>query len=216
MRSSKVSSGEINPWFAVPLEDYERHMDLPEIGQASMLNTELARAVREFRPNSVAIAGCAGGNGIVLIAAMGVNRIAGIDLNAKYLAEVHRRLGRWVPGLELHLADLQIGVPDCAPVDLIFAGLILEYVELEATLRVFRSLCVPGGALVVVLQRPSAEKPAVSESPYKSLTALEPIMRLRDPDAVASTARAAGFESIAAREVALPSEKAFDVLIFRG
>ena len=216
MRSSKDVGGNINPWLAIPLEDYEQHMDLPEIGQALMLNDEMARAVREIRPNSVAIVGCAGGNGIVRIAAMGVNRIAGIDLNAHYLAEVHRRFGRWVPGLELHLADIQTGVPDCTPVELVFAGLILEYVDVEATMQVLRSLCVSGGALVIVLQRPSDQKPLVSDSPYESLMALEPIMRLRDPGAVTSSARAAGLESIAARQVVLPSEKAFEILTFRG
>ena len=216
MRRSRSVTANINPWLAIPLEDYERHMDLPEIGQASMLNSELARAVREIRPKSVAIAGCAGGNGIVLIAAMGVERIAGIDLNAKYLAEAHRRFGRWVPGLELHLADIQTGLPDCAPVDLVFAGLILEYVDVDATLRVFRSLCVSGGALVVVLQRPSDEKRAVSDSPYRSLMSLESIMRLRDPNTVTMTARAAGFETIDTRQVTLPSRKAFEILTFRG
>ena len=169
MRRSTTVPGKLNPWLKVPLEDYERHMDLPEIGQAMMLNEAMARSVRAFRPLSVAIAGCAGGNGIVRIATMGVNRIAGIDVNAEYLAAVHRRLGSWMPGLELHLADIQTGVPDCAPVELVFAGLILEYVEVAATLHVLRALCAPGRTLVIVLQRASENKPAVSKSPYTSL-----------------------------------------------
>jgi len=216
MRRSTTGPSTINPWLSVPLEDYERHMDLPEIGQALMLMEALATAVREFRPTSVAIAGCAGGNGIVRIAAMGVGRIAGIDLNAEYLAAVHQRLGRWVPGLELHLADLQTGVPDCAPVELVFAGLILEYVEVAATLKVLHTLCAPGGALVIVLQRPCETQAAVSDSPYRSLMALESIMHLRDPDSVTVTAQAAGFTPIASRRVALESGKAFEVLTFRA
>ena len=216
MRKSTTASDKVNPWLKVPLEDYERHMDLPEIGQAMMLNEALAVSVREFRPKSVAIAGCAGGNGIVRIAAMGVARIAGIDLNPQYLAAVHQRLGSWVPGLELHLADIQTGVPECAPVELVFAGLILEYVDVAATLNVLRTLSAPGGVLVIVLQRPCETKPAVSDSPYRSLMALESIMHLRDPDAVASAAQDAGFTAIASRRVTLDSGKAFEILSFRA
>ena len=216
MRRSTTVPGKLNPWLKVPLEDYERHMDLPEIGQAIMLNEAMAQAVREFRSQSVAIAGCAGGNGIVRIAAMGVSRIAGIDLNAEYLAAVHQRLGRWVPGLELHLADIQMGVPDCAPVDLVFAGLILEYVEVAATLQVLRALCAPGGALVIVLQRPSDTKPAVSKSPYTSMQALESVLQRRDPDAVTAAAKLAGFTEHSRRREVLESGKAFEILSFRA
>ena len=172
--------------------------------------------VRAFRPQSVAIAGCAGGNGIVRIATMGVNRIAGIDVNAEYLAAVHRRLGSWMPGLELHLADIQTGVPDCAPVELVFAGLILEYVEVAATLQVLRALCAPGGALVIVLQRSSDTKPAVSKSPYTSLQALASVLQLRDPDAVTAAALLAGFSEHSRRCEVLESGKAFEILSFRA
>ena len=216
MRRSTTVPGKLNPWLKVPLEDYERHMDLPEIGQAMMLNEAMAQAVRAFRPQSVAIAGCAGGNGIVRIATMGVNRIAGIDVNAEYLAAVHRRLGSWMPGLELHLADIQAGVPDCAPVDLVFAGLILEYVEVAATLQVLRTLCAPGGTLVIVLQRASENKPAVSKSPYTSLQALASVLQLRDPDAVTAAALLAGFTEHSRRSEVLDSGKAFEILNFRA
>ena len=216
MRRSTTVPGKLNPWLKVPLEDYERHMDLPEIGQAMMLNEAMARSVREFRPQSVAIAGCAGGNGIVRIATMGVDRIAGIDVNAEYLAAVHRRLGSWMPGLELHLADIQTGVPDCAPVELVFAGLILEYVEVAATLQVLRALCAPGGTLVIVLQRASENKPAVSKSPYTSLQALASVLQLRDPDAVTAAALLAGFTEHSRRSEVLDSGKAFEILNFRA
>ena len=147
---------------------------------------------------------------------MGVNRIAGIDVNAEYLAAVHRRLGRWMPGLELHLADIQTGVPDFAPVDLVFAGLILEYVEVAATLQVLRTLCAPGGALVIVLQRASENKPAVSKSPYTSLQALASVLQLRDPDAVTAAALLAGFSEHSRRSEVLESGKAFEILSFRA
>ena len=216
MRRAATAPGDINPWLRVPLEDYERHMDLPEIGQAVMLCEAMAHAMREFHPKSVAIAGCAGGNGIVRIAAMGVGRIAGIDVNAAYVAEVHRRLGSWVPGLETYVADIQTGVPDCAPVDLVFAGLLLEYVEVAATLKVLRTLCTPRGALVIVLQRASETKAAVSDSPYSSLKVLESIMCLRDPDAVTAAAQAAGFNAIGSRRERLESGKEFEILSFRA
>ena len=215
-RRSTTVPGKGNPWLQVPLEDYERHMDLPEIGQAVMLSEAMAQAVREFHPQSAAIAGCAGGNGIVRIAAMGVERIAGIDVNAAYIAAVHERLGSWLPGLELHLADIQAGVPDCAPVELVFAGLLLEYVEVGPTLQVLRTLCTPGGALVIVLQRPSDTKPAVSVYAYTSLLALESVLQLRDPDAVTVAAKFAGFTEHSRRCEVLESGKEFEILSFRA
>lgn len=55
-----------NPWLAIPLADYEGHMALPAVGQARMLADLFESLLREFLPQSVAIIGCAGGNGFEL------------------------------------------------------------------------------------------------------------------------------------------------------
>ena len=52
------------PWREIPLSDYEAHMSLPSVGQARMLADQLALLLERHAPISVAIIGCAGGNGL--------------------------------------------------------------------------------------------------------------------------------------------------------
>ena len=52
-----------NPWLDIPLADYEAHMALPSVGQAALLGDLFAATVEAHRPESVALIGCAGGNG---------------------------------------------------------------------------------------------------------------------------------------------------------
>jgi len=53
-----------NPWLDIPLQDYERYMSLPEIGQAQMLADQFELLIKRHSPASVALIGCAGGNGL--------------------------------------------------------------------------------------------------------------------------------------------------------
>ena len=53
-----------NPWLDVPLADYEGHMALPGIAQAQLLSDEFERVLANFSPVSVAVIGCACGNGL--------------------------------------------------------------------------------------------------------------------------------------------------------
>lgn len=200
----------------IPLEDYEGHMALPAIGQARMLGDELAIALREHRPRSLCVVGCAGGNGFERLANAAVDRVVGIDINPDYLDIAHRRHAGRIPGLELYVADIQQPLPDCLPVDLVYAALVLEYVDVAAAMQAFRGLCLPNGRLVVILQAPDPALKAVSDSPYPSLQMLGSEMRLRQSAEVVDHARAAGFNLVVSRELKLPSRKSFEVLTFRG
>ena len=203
-----------NPWLSIPLAEYEGHMALPEIGQAEMLAGELEFAVRQYFPKSVAVIGCAGGNGLDRLVESGVERIVGIDINPAYVETVRRRFRPRIPGLELHVADVQSMLPQIAPVDLIFAALILEYVDVPMTMRSFQKLCAPDGALVVILQAASPNVEKTSPSPYKSIQLLAPAMRLLDQGHVQERAIAAGFSLASSRVVSLRSGKDFVVLCF--
>jgi SAM-dependent methyltransferase len=203
-----------SPWLDIPLADYEGHMALPEIGQARMLADELESAVRQHAPSSVAIIGCSGGNGIERLIGTTVERIVGIDINPTYVAAAQARFCTRFPTLVLYVADIQDALPNIMPTEMIFAGLIFEYVDLRAAMRNLRPLCAPGGTLVAVLQAPSAEAKAVSPSPYRNLARLAPAMRLRDAREVRATAAEAGFALATTRSLTLPSGKSFIVLSF--
>lgn len=203
-----------NPWLKIPLADYENHMALPDIGQAAMLSAELERSVVEYSPGSVAVIGCAGGNGFDQLARLGVKRIVGIDINPTYVEETRLRYARRIPGLELYVADIQQAINGCRRVDLVFAALVLEYVDVRAALASFRSLCAKNGALVVILQAASSSLETVSRSPFESLQLLAPVMRLHDPTDFSDQARTCGFTFKFSRRITLPSSKSFDVVTF--
>ncbi len=203
-----------NPWFDIPLSDYESHMALPDVGQAAMLASQLETVLLRYAPESVAVIGCAGGNGFDRIPAS-VRRVVGIDINPRYIAAATARHHGRVPGLELHVADIQAGLPPCAPVELIHAALVFEYVSLPDALANLARLCLPGGRLVVVLQRPSACVHEVSPSPYTSVQRLAPVMRLVPPEELRSHAAASGFALESEHTEVLVSGKEFVVQVHR-
>ena len=204
-----------NPWLDIPLAEYEGHMALPEVGQAEMLADELEFAIRQHSPKSIAVLGCAGGNGFDRLLGKGIERIVGIDINPAYVEAVRCRFQSRIPGLELHVADIQCALPELAPVDLLFAALILEYVDVPMTMSSLQTLCTPRGDLVIILQAASSSLEAVSPSPYQSIRLLAPAMRLLDQADVQSQAIAAGFSLASSRVVSLQSGKRFIVLSFR-
>ena len=64
----------------------------------------------------------------------GVERVVGIDINPAYVEAVRSRFRSRIPGLELYVADIQCALPELAPVDLLFAALIFEYVDVVAVM----------------------------------------------------------------------------------
>jgi SAM-dependent methyltransferase len=89
-----------NPWLRIPLEDYEGHMSLPSIRQAQMLADQFERLLVRHRPTSVAIVGCAGGNGLERIEAGQVRRVVGIDINPEFIEAARARHARRLVGAE--------------------------------------------------------------------------------------------------------------------
>ena len=100
-----------------------------------------------------------------------MQRVVAVDINPRYLDEARTRHAGRLPADHEFIAgdavDLLFG-----PVDLIYAALIFEYVDLSSTLATLQRNCRPGGTLAVLLQLPNSAQPAVSPSPYRSLGAL--------------------------------------------
>jgi len=166
--------------------------------------------MRQTLPRSLG----SGGNGLERLIGSTVERIVGIDINPTYVAAAQARFGTQLPNLALYVADIQDALPNIAPIEIIFAGLIFEYVNLRAAMHNLRRLRVPGGTLVAVLQAPSAETKAVSPSQYRSLQRLAPAMRLRDRHEVKAAAAEAGIALATTRSLTLPSGKSFVVMSF--
>ena len=74
-----------NPWLAIPLEDYEGHMGPAGVAQLGALEELFECALRRTRPESVAVLGVAGGNGLDRILPHVTTRVCGVDINPRYL-----------------------------------------------------------------------------------------------------------------------------------
>ena len=170
-----------NPWLDIPLADYEAHMALPEIGQARLLSDIFADALRTHVPESVAVIGCAGGNGFERIAPEITTRVIGVDLNPDYLRQTRQRFDGKFQSLELIQADVEHDAPPVTPVRLVFAALVLEYVNPEKALLRLRAMLAGNGVLVTVLQLPSPHMPAVSPSPFVKMRALDAVLHHIEP-----------------------------------
>jgi hypothetical protein len=204
-----------SPWLDIPLADYEGHMALPGIGQSEMLATLFSELLAQWAPASAAVIGCAGGNGFDRIRVAVTKRLVGIDINPLYIRELAYRYAATIPGLELYVRDIQEPVERIAPVDLIYAALVLEYVDPVPVLHNLKSICCPDGVLATVLQLPSDRTAPVSESPFASLKELAPAMRLLSPDTLTDCATASGFALQSSRKIALSSGKEFALQVFR-
>lgn len=202
-----------NPWLDIPLADYEAHMALPQVAQAELLAQTLDAAVRARSPASVAVLGCAGGNGFDRLPAS-LQRVVGIDVSSAYVAAARARYAARIAGLELHVADVEHDALALAPVDLIYAALIFEYVDSGRVLERARGWLCRGGALVAVLQMPS-DVPEVTPSPFTSLLRLAPAMRLVSPQELAALAAVRGYRLEDAQIATAGGGKHFAVQTFR-
>lgn len=204
-----------NPWLAIPLDDYEGHMASAGVAQSAALAELFDGALRRTRPESVAILGVAGGNGLGRISPDVTTRVCGLDINPAYLERVRQRYGA-LPGLELHCVDLARETVRLEPVRLVHAALIFEHAGVDGCLRNAVSMVAAGGALSVVLQLPSPQAPEVSASPYPSVQALSADFRLVAPADLGGRLADRGFRQAWETRRPLPGGKAFWMGVFEG
>jgi trans-aconitate methyltransferase len=203
------------PWEQIPLEDYEGHMAHPSIDQAKMLADQLVKLIAQHNPTSVAIIGCAGGNGLQHLEATCIKRVVAIDINPKYIAAAKSRLASRLKCLDLRCADVQSEQLQFESVELTYAALIFEYVDTASTLATLKRNLRAGGTLAVILQLPHSHQPSVSPSPYRSLDKLASALRLVEPDTLITQAIAAGFKFVGSETIDLSSGKQFLLQTFR-
>lgn len=199
----------MNPWLHIPLADYEAHMALPQVAQARMLAAQLARFAEETRPHSLAVAGVAGGNGLESLSPAITRRVVAIDVNRDYLAACENRHAGRFEQFEAVEHDLSLGMPAMPPVEAIFAGLVLEYVNVKTFCTSLAAALKPGGHFAAVLQLPSPDLPEVSETPYTSLQALAATFHPMSPHELDALLTAQGFVLVKSEETRLPSGKTF-------
>ena len=204
-----------NPWLEIPLEDLEGHMSLPAVDQTRLVADGLKEALRTHRPGSVAVVGCAGGKGLENIDPQVTRRVVAIDINPSYVAAVRERFGGTLPMLETYVADVQATELPIEPVELVYAALVLEFVDVAQAFDRLAAICAPGGVLVTVTQRPSAAIAAITPSPFASMQSLASLFRFVSRDTLSDAAARTSLILVSENEVASSSGKRFAVCTFR-
>ncbi len=202
-----------NPWLAVPLTEYEQHMDSSEVGQLDALSDLSAQAIERCRPHSIAVLGIAGGNGLDRIDSTITKRIVGLDLNPQYLEAVRQRYSH-LPGLELQCVDLSRQLVAMEPVQMVHAALIFEHAGVERCLENAMAMVAPGGNLSVVLQLPAESGPTGVASRFISMRNLESHFSLVNPMRLCESLAGRGFRLTHQTTRALPAGKGFWAGVF--
>lgn len=190
-------------------------MASPQVLQAQLLRSVLRDSLDTWRPASVAVLGCAAGNGFEHLTGGSVERVIAIDINPQYLEILEERYLGAVPGLETVCGDIAAIELEPGSVDLLSCALVLEYVEPEAVLSKAACWLRRGGILSVLVQLPSGGLEEVTPTEYGSLRALEGFMRLVDPDELDRLAAGLGLEKIAAEGIRLETGKEFRLVEYR-
>ena len=123
-----------NPWLHIPASDYETHMASSHVGQAAFLSDLFRRTLEQYPCGSVALLGCATGNGLEHVDIAKTSQVTAIDINPDYLRLTRERFGNAITGLETVAGDLSDMNLEQDAYDLVFAGLVFEYVKPEVLL----------------------------------------------------------------------------------
>ncbi|MBI4721159.1 MAG: class I SAM-dependent methyltransferase [Chitinivibrionia bacterium] len=204
-----------NPWLRVPPADYEGHMNSPGVNQLEPLGVIFSDVYARFKPSSLAIIGCATGNGFEHVDAGVTKRLVGIDINPVYLDIARERYRRLEPILELICMPVESCDFPRGAFDLVHAGLVFEYLDPADALAKTAEWLSPGGVLSIVLQLPSAECGPVSKSAFESVKILESVLHLVPPEELERLAGGAGLWLVEKRKIPLHGGKSFFAAIFR-
>jgi SAM-dependent methyltransferase len=190
-------------------------MSSPRVLQSQYLSDAFRRTLERHRPASVAVLGCATGNGFEHLAHEFVREVVAVDINPSYLEVLRTRHGATVPGLETVCADLARYEFEPESLDLVWAGLIFEYVDPELLLEKTARWLTAGGVLSIVLQLPVSGHSPVTDTPFASVKRLEPILKLVDPRTLERAARRCGLIPESSRTARLSTGKAFHETDYR-
>jgi ubiquinone/menaquinone biosynthesis C-methylase UbiE len=146
---------------------------------------------------------------------MVTRRVVGVDINPDYLAVLQRRYGPSLPNLELICADVTSLELDSVAFDLIYCGLLFEYLEPKDLIGKIALWLKVDGKCIVILQLPSEESRMITETKYESLNRLESIMKLVEPEVLRQTCSEVGLSETKAYNQVLESQKAFFIGHYR-
>jgi len=202
-----------SPWLEIPLADYERHMSAASVAQAAMLADRLRLLVETYRPKSLALLGAAGGNGLECIDPLVTRRVVAVDVNAAYLEACCARHAARFDTFETVHCDLSDGLPFADPVELVYAALVVEYLDQDIFLAYAPSLVTSDGRIAFVFQNRDERDTPVSDSGVQSLQALGAVHTSVDVKQVVDVLQSRGMVVEERRGVASAPGERFTLLV---
>lgn len=194
-----------NPWEDIELSDYEGHMSSHAVMQEQCLDEMMEGQFRCHPVKTIMVLGVAGGNGLEHIDPRRIERVYGVDVNERYLAECahrHARLGNALECLHVDLTDKSVTLPHA---DLIVADLLVEYIGYGCFARVVGA--VKPQYVSAIIQVNTGDG-FVSDSPYQHVfDRLDGVHRQMDEDALSRTMASMGYALDAQEERPLPNGK---------
>ncbi len=198
----------INPWLEISHSDYENHMS--DVGQAQVLNELTGFYLDKYKPLNFALLGCSTGNGLEHVRPETKNVYA-IDINPEYLKIAKERFDAKIYNLETINVDIQKAVLPFANIDLVFAGLILEYVEPKHVLPKIINTLSKKGVLVIVIQQ-NKQTTFVTKTKYKSLEKLSSVSKEVNEAEIDKVVKPMNVKCVSRKEIELTESKSFIVL----
>jgi SAM-dependent methyltransferase len=181
---------------------------MTEIGQEQTLSRLTKYYLEKYQPATFALPGCSTGNGLEHVDPEITHEVFAVDINPEYLKITRERFQDKIRNLNTFHLDIDREALPFGHVDLMIAGLILEYVEAKPALKKMVASLNQNGVLVLIIQK-NKNTTAVSKTRYTSLETLSKVFREIDEAEIDETLRTLNLELLKREEIALTENKSF-------
>lgn len=161
-----------------------------------------------YQPSAFALLGCSTGNGLEYVNPAITKHVFAIDINPRYLEITREKFKDKIKNLKTLQLDIEKEGLPFSNVDLIIAGLILEYVKPEPALKKMVETLNENGILTLIIQK-NKRTSFVSKTRYHSLESLSEISREVDEKEIDALLRALDMELLKREEIPLTKNKSF-------
>lgn len=183
-------------------------MNHPMVGQLELLSNLTKEKLQKYKPESFAILGISGGNGLEHIDSSITKTVVGIDINQDYLDKCKNRFSSKIENLKLFQCDLNTDqLPDFKS-DLVMASLIFEYIDIPTGLEKVHDCISEKGVLIAIFQKNNNVN-SVSPTGVESVKEVVSVFKIVDEFEFEKIALEKGFKLLNKTEHFLTNGKSF-------